>query len=116
MSWETSDITDAGGMYKASFGNMIDGTVYDDGMRGFTKAVNVGAASAEAGYGGRPRTTTDLLQRVLLRGAQRTLLLTRQTTPEKQQVLTSSICGSLVELLVLLRQLVRTSTTLCKKR
>lgn len=50
MSWETSDITDAGGMYKASFGNMIDGTVYDDGMQGFTKAVNVGAASAAAGY------------------------------------------------------------------
>jgi len=50
MSWEGTDILDAGGMYEASFGKMLDGTVYQDGMRNFTKAVNVGAASGAAGY------------------------------------------------------------------
>lgn len=48
--WENEDILDAGGMYEASFGKMLDGTVYDDGMRNFAKAVNVGAASGAAGY------------------------------------------------------------------
>jgi len=72
MAWETEDITDAGGMYRTSFGKMLDGTVYDDGMRGirkgvapggevydtatpdgmvaFQKAINIGASSAAAGY------------------------------------------------------------------
>jgi hypothetical protein len=72
MAWETEDIIDAGGLYRTSFGKMMDGTVYDDGMlnvhKGVTalgdqydigtpagleliqKAVNVGAASAAAGF------------------------------------------------------------------
>lgn len=54
MSWQPSDILDVGGMYAASFGDMIDGTVYSDGMRNIQKAVNVGAASGAAGYAMTP--------------------------------------------------------------
>lgn len=54
MSWEPVDILDAGGMYEQSFGKTIDGTVYQDGMRNFAKAMNVGAASAAAGYAMTP--------------------------------------------------------------
>lgn len=50
MSWEGADISDADGMYEQSFGKMLDGTVYDDGMKDIHKAVNVGAASGAAGY------------------------------------------------------------------
>lgn len=50
MAWDVMDIDDTGGMYKSCFGDMIDGTVYDDGMMDIHKAVNIGAASAAAGY------------------------------------------------------------------
>jgi len=67
MSWDVTDIADEGGIYRTSFGNMVSGTVYDDGVNlhkhfdvrsgkmfdsyeDFTKAVNVGAASGAAGY------------------------------------------------------------------
>lgn len=50
MSWDVMDIDDTGGVYKSSFGDMLDGTIYQDGMRDFAKAVNIGAASGAAGY------------------------------------------------------------------
>jgi len=50
MSWDVTDIVDEGGLYKSCFGDMISGTVYDDGMQDIHKAVNIGAASAAAGY------------------------------------------------------------------
>jgi len=54
MSWENVDIGDTGGMYEASFGKTLDGTIYDDGMANFSKAMNVGVASGEAGYAMTP--------------------------------------------------------------
>lgn len=50
MSWESMDILDTSGVYKSSFGDMPDGTVYDDGMMDIHKAVNIGAASGAAGF------------------------------------------------------------------
>ena len=50
MAWDVADIVDEGGLYKACFGDMISGTVYDDGMHDIHKAVNIGAASGAAGY------------------------------------------------------------------
>lgn len=50
MSWDVTDIVDEGGMYKACFGSLVDGTVYDDGVHDITKAVNTGASSGAAGY------------------------------------------------------------------
>lgn len=46
----TIKIADPMGLYRASFGDMIDGTVYSDGIRGINKGINVGAASGAAGY------------------------------------------------------------------
>lgn len=50
MAWNIVDLDETGTVYKSCFGDMIDGTVYDDGMRDFTKAVNIGASSGAAGY------------------------------------------------------------------
>lgn len=71
MSWEmTNDQVDHEGLYEAAFGKMRDETVYDDGMNkiqitrvgedlvlkeeGFSKAVNLGAATGNAGYAFAP--------------------------------------------------------------
>ena len=70
MTWETAKDIDHESLYKAAFGDMPDEMIYDDGMNkvqitrvgddlmfkdeGFTKAVNVGAASGAAGYAFTP--------------------------------------------------------------
>ena len=50
MAWDVADLVDEGGLYKACFGDMVSGTVYDDGMHDIHKAINIGAASGAAGY------------------------------------------------------------------
>ena len=52
--WAKDTIGDPFGVYKACFGDMIDGTVYDDGMQDVHKAINIGAASGTAGYAMTP--------------------------------------------------------------
>lgn len=48
--WTETDISDPFGLYKASFGDLIPGTIYEDGMRNINKAVNIGAADGAAGF------------------------------------------------------------------
>lgn len=70
MAWESARDVDNDSLFKASFGDMPDETVYDDGMNkiqitrvgddlmmkdeSFSKAVNIGAASGVGGYAFTP--------------------------------------------------------------
>ena len=51
MSYVDEDIQgDGADFYRASFGKMPDKTIYSDGMRNFTKAVDSGVADGSAGF------------------------------------------------------------------
>lgn len=50
MSWNPANLGNTEDMYKAAFGEIPDGTIYDDGMMNIHKAVNVGAASGAEGF------------------------------------------------------------------